>query len=244
MSRYLPVSMLTLAIIPVGANAIDISDDLSVTLSVAALSDYRSMGISSSQGNPALQGYAQLSHNKTGLYAGLWSSSYDAGDHFDAYREDAYLIGKHTQINEDIDLDISLGHYEYPEQSSFNLYEIYAISNLYGFQVSFIYDFASNDKNVPNTRGVSAGYNFSLPYETNFLVRYGLTDVNFDFISASGNTRENYADWEAALSKQYLGLTWKVSYVDTNLSRYECENSTGYNNLCSSTIVFGINKSF
>lgn len=89
------------------------------------------------------------------------------------------------------------------------------------------------------------GYETSLPAEVGLALRYGLVDYKDEvLVSRSGNTRSTYNEWEVKLTKDLFGATWGIAYVDTDMSRVECENFLGYDDLCDATAVASVSKSF
>jgi uncharacterized protein (TIGR02001 family) len=90
-----------------------------VTGHVALVTDYRFRGLSQSSGDPAIQGGIDLSH-RSGLYAGLWSSSIDmavAGPVADAVyggQELDLYAGWTGPIGGGLVADLGLTYYAYP----------------------------------------------------------------------------------------------------------------------------------
>lgn len=240
MNRIFAVAAVA-ALAPLSANAIQVSDNVNLDVTLGVLSDYRSLGVSQTQGDPALQLNAVLGHT-SGVYLGLWSSTFDFGDAFKAYREDGYYVGYYLPINENININASLGRYEYPNQASFDTNEVYVEANIYKVKLGYIYDF--DVKDTPNLASYFVGYTFDLPMESNLLLKYGYTDYNFDIVSSSGNTRQTYNYWEAKLSKNLLGIDWSATLTDTDMSEYECTWISGVDDICSSTLIFAAQKTF
>jgi uncharacterized protein (TIGR02001 family) len=223
------------------AQAFQVNEDFSLDVTLTALSDYRDTGISQTKGDPAIQGEAILQHS-TGAYVGVFSSNVDFGSN--ARREDMYYVGITIPFSEDVYLDTYVGRYEYPKAAYDDFNEFGAELGAYGFLLNYTYDFDFRG-HLPNNSNWSLGYNFSLPYETNLLVRYGYSDVRIDaFYSNSGEARSQYSDWEVKLSKELYGVNVFASYIDTDLSKSECTSATGYKDSCSATVVFGISKTF
>ncbi|MOA49424.1 hypothetical protein D3C78_1723050 [compost metagenome] len=76
-------------------------------------------------------------------------------------------------------------------------------------------------------------------------LRYGLVDYKDEvLVSSSGDTRSTYNEWEVKLSKELFGATWGLAYVDTDLSKAECANFLGYDDICDATAVASVSKSF
>lgn len=240
MNRILAVAAVA-ALAPLSANAIQVGDNVNLAITLGVLSDYRNLGVSQTQGDPALQMSAVLSHS-SGAYLGLWSSSFDFGDNYKAYREDGYYVGYNLPINDNISIDASLARYEYPNEASFDTNEVYVVADVYKFKLGYLYDF--DVKDTPNLVSYFAGYTFDLPMESSLLVKYGYTDYNFDIVSASGKTRQTYNYWEAKLSKNFAGIDWSATFTDTDMSKYECAWVSGADDLCGSTVIFAAQKTF
>jgi hypothetical protein len=41
-----------------------------------------------------------------------------------------------------------------------------------------------------------------------------------------------------------VGVTWGLSYIDTDLSKSECASWYGYGDLCTATVVASASKAF
>ncbi|QHA82027.1 hypothetical protein E3Z27_10170 [Pseudomonas mediterranea] len=223
------------------SQAIELGSGFALDVTLTALSDYRDTGISQTKGDPAIQGEAILQH-ESGAYVGFFSSNVDSRTK--AYREDMYFAGVTVPFSEDVSLDTYVGRYEYPNEANQDFNEFAAELTAYGFLVNYTYDFDFRG-HIPNNSNWSLGYNFALPYETNLLVRYGYSDVRIDaFFSNSGESRSQYTDWEAKISKELYGVNVFASYIDTDLSKAECFSAVGYKDSCSATVVVGVSKTF
>lgn len=243
MNHRASLGLAGLLLAPCGlAQAIDLNEDFSLAVEASLLSDYRSRGISQTQGDPAVQGSATLLHG-SGLYAGIWSSNVDFGFGSRTRQELDYYLGYYWQISDDIALDLAYFDYTYPRQSDLNYGEYFAELNLYGVRLGGYYsDDLGGDQSM--LYGY-VGYGFSLPHGIGLELRYGLVDYKDPvWISASGGSRERYREWEVTLSKSFIGLDWSLSYIDTDLSRAECANYMGFDDLCSATLVAGVGKTF
>lgn len=222
--------------------AIELNDDFSLYLDAGAYSDYRIRGISQTQNDPAVQGSATLSH-ASGLYAGVWSSNVDFGLGSDTRQEIDYFAGYNWQISDDISLDTAYYKYAYPRQGDLNYSEVFSKLSVYGFQLGGYY---SDDLGGNQSMFYSfVGYSHVLPADIGLDLRYGLADYKDPlFIDDQGDTRDSYHEWQIKLSKELLGLNWSASYVDTDLSDSECLNYLGFDDVCSATLVLGVNKTF
>jgi hypothetical protein len=102
--------------------------------------------------------------------------------------------------------------------------------DLYGDQ-SYLYSFV--------------GYTANLPFESTLDLTYGKVDYNDHyFFSKSGGERDSYNAWIAKLSKSVLGIKWSVAYADSSLSKSVTASFNGFDDVCSSTVIFGAEKTF
>lgn len=237
------------------SQAVTLSEDFSLDVDLAALSDYRSRGISQTLGDPAAQLTLTLIHS-SGLYAGAFTSNVDFGAFNDeegnqqkikTRQELDFYAGYYWQMNDAISLDLGYMKYSYPKNSEFNMGEIYAILAAYGVQLGVNY---SND--TENVFGKDQdilytylGYKAELPAEIGLELRYGRNDYKDPvFFSGDGGSRDSYREWEVKLTRDFIGVTWGLSYIDTDLSASECTSWYGYSDLCNATVVASVSKKF
>lgn len=223
-------------------HAVTLNDDFDLPVYVEAVTDYRSRGQSQTLNDPALQAGATLSHS-SGLYAGIWTSNVDFGSNLKTRQEIDYYAGYYWQVTDDVGLDVGYAKYAYEREGQLNYGESYAILSAYGFKLATQYadDFGGDQSYNWNW----VGYETQLPYEVNLSLHYGIVDYKDDvLISSSGNTRQSYDEWVVKASKDFAGLTWSLSYVDTDISQDECASYLGYDDICSATLVAGVKKAF
>jgi uncharacterized protein (TIGR02001 family) len=223
------------------AQAIEFNEDFSLDLTLTALSDYRTGGISQTLGDPALWADISLAHS-SGLYAGVFTSNVDFGT--DTNREYDYYVGYAHDFTDDINASLAYFEYDYPQDSEFNYGEWIGTVGAYGAVLGMKY--TSQVKPYDDDRAVYwLGYTFELPYETSLDVRYGFSDAKDDiWVSADGSTRSSYYDWEVGVSKDLFGFNWRVAYIDTDLSQAECASVNGFDDVCSATVVAQVAKTF
>lgn len=224
------------------AAAVSLGQGFDLDIELSAVSDYRYMGISQNQRNPALQAGLTLA-SPIGLYVGTWGSSVDYGHGVNTRREQDYYLGWFIPITDDLSVDVGLLKYEYPQSSELNQTSIYGVVKYNGFELTYQY---TDDRDGDQSSSyATVGYTYRVNDSTRLKARYGLIDAKDDvFYSASGETRSRYHEWEAGAEKDLWGVTWKASYVDTDLSRTECYNFQGYENLCSGNVVVSVSKHF
>ncbi|MFK8332561.1 TorF family putative porin [Pseudomonas sp. BJa5] len=232
---------------PLTGHSTPLGDDYSLSGSLGVYSEYRSRGLSQTLGDPAAQATATLLHNDTGLYAGAWTSNVDFGYDLKTRQELDYYAGWFYPINDNVSLDTGYVKYTYPKESRLNMSEWYSMLTVYGFKAALYYssDAAIGGREEQSTLYSYVGYAAQLPYETGLEVRYGVNDYKDSvWVDNSGSGRDSYREWEVRLTRTMLGLEWTASYVDTDLSKAECLDYSGFDDLCSATLVVGASKKF
>jgi uncharacterized protein (TIGR02001 family) len=230
----------------VGGQALELNEDFAVQVDLALVSDYRTRGISQTQGDPAAQAGATLLH-ASGLYAGLWTSNVDYGFGLKTRQEIDYYAGWYWQASDDVSLDIGYLKYSYPKESQFNQSEVYAILEAYGARLGLNY---SNDASTltgedQDTLYSYIGYRTELPAEVGLELRYGRMDFkDSSFWNMQGVPSESYREWEVKLTRDLVGVTWGLSYIDTDLSEAECASNYGFTDVCTATWVASVSRSF
>ncbi len=240
------LTVASLVLAPLTSQALTLNDDFSLDMTLGVVSDYRTRGISQTLGDPAIQAGATLVHS-SGLYIGAWTSNVDFGGPYKTRQELEYYAGYYWQASEAISLDLGYLKYDYPKEGQFNMSEVYAILDVYGVKLGANY---SND--TPNFFGEDQdtlytylSYKIELPAELGLDLRVGRNDVKDPaFWSANGESRDAYTEWEAKLTRDFVGVTWGLSYIDTDLSKSECASWYGYGDLCTATVVASASKAF
>ncbi|BAN47599.1 TorF family putative porin [Metapseudomonas resinovorans] len=240
------ITLLALTLAPLACQAVQLTDDFALMVDLNLASDYRTRGISQTQNDPAAQAGATLAHS-SGLYAGAWTSNVDFGFGLKTRQEVDYYAGWYWQATDAVSLDLGYIKYTYPRESQFNMSEAYALLNAYGFKLGAYY---SNDASTlfgedQDSLYSYVGYETRLPLEVGLELRYGRMDFKDPmFWSHSGESTDDYREWEAKLTRDFVGVTWGLSYVDTNLSESECASNYGFTDVCTATWVASVSKSF
>ncbi|MNE74067.1 putative bacterial protein [compost metagenome] len=144
-------------------------------------------------------------------------------------------------------LDLGYLKFSYPRESQFNQSEVYAILGAYGFKLAAQYsDDASNIfGEKQDTLYSYLAYEARLPLELGLELRYGRMDFKDPmFWSTSGESEDDYHEWEAKLTRDFVGVTWGLAYIDTDLSEAECASNFGFTDVCTATWVASVGKSF
>lgn len=221
------------------ANAIEISESTNAYLTVNVLSDYRSNGISQTQGDPAVQSELAILH-ESGAIVGLWASNVDYGTK--TRIETGGYFGLSKQLTDDLSITATLGRFIYPKNSSYSTDEFYGLVTYKNFRYNFIYDF--NQEDAPNAKYQYLGYTFETPYDTTLYLEVGYHDVGDVLYNSQGDVRSQYTTRKASLKKPLFGVDWSITYIDTDISKTECLYNIGDENSCSAGIVFGASKTF
>lgn len=246
MRQPILLTLLSLALTPLSSYAIDLSDNFKLQVDLTAASDYRTRGISQTLGDPTAQAGATLIHS-SGLYAGTWTSNVDFGSNLKTRQELDYYAGYYWQATDNVSLDTRFIKYTYPKEAFLNATETVAILDAYGVQLGAYY---SNDLQTPVGKGQNSlyyylGYKTILPAEIGLLLRYGKMDFKDPmFWSESSTSTDSYREWEVKLTRDLFGVTWGLSYIDTDLSKNQCTSYYGYSDVCSATAVASVSKSF
>lgn len=240
------IMLLALTLAPLASQAVPLNDDFNLEVDLALVSDYRTRGISQTHGDPAAQLGVTLQH-ASGLYVGAWTSNVDFGFDSKTRQEVDYYAGWFWQATDAVSLDLGYLKYSYPKSSLFNQSEYYASLTAYGFKLGADY---SNDANnvfgeKQDTLYTYVGYETELPLEAGLHLRYGKMDFKDPmFMSANEQTSDSYREWEVKLTRDFVGVTWGLAYVDTDLSKSECASSYGFNDVCSASMVASVSKKF
>ena len=220
--------------------------ELDVSMNATLASDYIFRGISQTQGDPAIQGGLDVSH-ESGLYVGMWASNVDFGG--EASSEFDFYVGYAGNISEELSYNLGWIKYEYPGDGDedLNFSEYYASLSAHGFTVGTAYsnDFPGFGKNgrSDSTLYTYVGYEYSLPYDIGLALQYGNYDFKDPaFTDKNGKTSDSYNNWSIGLSKNWAGLDFGLTYTDTNLSSSECKDFIGKSNYCDANFVVSVSK--
>lgn len=207
-------------------------------------SDYRFRGISQTRKRFAVQGTVNVTH-ESGLYVGTWGSSIDD---YIANGGDAEidLYGGYKKAFGGATVDVGLLYYYYPGSGGINsdFFEPYAsVSGTVGpasVKVGAAYGWKQH--------GLSIG---TKPREDNlYLYGEGSVAVPNTGLSVTGHLGHSfgpsyltigkeYTDWNLGASYAWKGLTFGVSYVDTNKSLF-----VGSRNVSKAGVVGSVGASF
>jgi len=220
-----------------------------LSLNAALTSDYRYRGISQTRLEPALQGGADVVHNASGLYAGVWASTIkwtrDAGGDGDV--EIDLYTGMRGEVASGIGYDVGVLTYVYPSNglahvpgfASANTTEVYgqlsygpalvkyshAVTNLFGFVDS---------KN--------SGY---LDLAANLDAGNGMTvNLHAGRQRVAHNAAASYTDWKIGVTRDFGIVTGALAYVGTNAGKTAYASPANGKFLGKSALVATVSKTF
>jgi len=208
-----------------------------VTGNVDLTSDYLFRGITQANHKPAIQGGLDYS-SKIGVYAGLWGSNVNFGP-ADGTSQELDTYAGYSASAGPIGYDVGVIYYNYPGgTNSDNFYEVYGKVSYQGLTLGNAWshdyfggtgtsNYLSADYDIPVS--LPAGLSVSVPAGHQWIannVLWGTPD---------------YTDYGLSVSKDFAGLTWKVAYSDTNLSKSQC---FGGSNACEGEAVLSVGKNF
>jgi uncharacterized protein (TIGR02001 family) len=214
--------------------------ELPITANVTMVTDYYFRGISQTNNDGALQGSFDWAH-ESGFYIGIWGSNVAFGEttlEYDTYLGFANTVG-------DFGYDVGFLRYNYTETSGYDDPNEYYINATYSFlKASYAYSpnwFGTGD----DSNYITLSAEYGLPYD------FGLAgSVGYSFGSAydkdngDGLNDFNYVDYKVGVSRDFVGVTFDLSYIANNLGNKDCQ-SYGYSKSnCDNKFILSASKSF
>ncbi len=217
---------------------------ISVSANVALTSDYRFRGLSFSDGDIAVQGGIDVSHD-SGFYIGTWASSIEDSATFGHTELDLYG-GWSGEVISGLSLDVGLLYYVYPNGEGgaagpSDYFEPYAsvtgavgpVEVTSGIAWAPSQSSLGNDDNVYIYTGVSGGIP-NTPISLN--ANIGINDGSLG--NPTGQLFDNnYIDWK-------IGADWAITENLTASVAYTDTDAPSVNNFTDSAVVFTLGASF
>lgn len=213
---------------------------------VTYATDYRFRGISQGDRSQAIQGGFDISA-ENGLYAGTWASNVTFSG---AAIEVDYYAGYASSFNDDVDYDVGVLYYAYPEDDSdpdLDYVEVYGSVSMLGGTLGLNYSpdyFAETGKflYLYGDYGIplgESGVSLDLHLAWN---RFSSKSNFADFIGPGEgeDPGKDYIDYSVGLSASAVGLDFTAALVGTDLKKNECFAGT---KLCQESIVVSVSKS-
>ncbi len=227
------------------AGTIGVAQAAEFSGNVTYATDYRFRGISQGDRSQAIQGGFDISL-ENGLYAGTWASNVTFSG---AAIEVDYYAGFAGKFNEDVDYDVGVLYYAYPEDDAdpdLDYVEIYGSIAMLGGKLGLNYSpdyFASTGDFIYlyGEYGFPLGENFTLDLH----LAWNLFDSDSEFASFIGpgdgeDPGKDYIDYSVGVSTSAVGLDFTLALVGTDLKKDECFAGT---KLCQESLVLSVSKS-
>jgi uncharacterized protein (TIGR02001 family) len=237
--RYTMISLAALAaaVAATPAMAQDQTDPapaVTVSGSVAVVSDYKFRGISQTDGNFAVQGGITVSH-ASGFYVSVWGSSVDdyVTAHGTAHQEIDLIAGYKHSFDGGVTVDVGALYYVYPgtrasiDKSASDFVEPYAsVAYAIGPVTAKV---TGNYAPKQKALAIDQGQSGLLKKEDNFYLAGDLSvaipKTPIGLTAHLGHTwgpswlsgpTDEYTDWGVGATFTYKSLTFGVNYVDTD----------------------------
>jgi uncharacterized protein (TIGR02001 family) len=255
----------TLILTALSAPGLALAEDAPVsphifTANVALVSDYTFRGVSQTFRQPAIQGGIDYGHS-SGIYLGVWSSNVSNVSYLGGSQEIDFYGGYKGKVNDDLNYDIGLLEYYYPNavtapapaaSNKYNTLEAYGAVN-YKF-VGAKYSYSLTDFFGANTltgaTGSTKGSGY-LDLYANYEVAPKLTLVahaGHQSVSNGGSIFLGYSDYKLGVTKDINGYVLGVAYIKTNLptaaTTYTNANSGTTKNIGDGAVVWSVTRAF
>ncbi len=116
--KFIPAAVMAILAVPAAAQEEDPPKPVTVSGSVALVSDYRFRGVSQTDEELAVQGGLTISH-ESGVYVGTWASNLAGWGTFGGSNTELDLYGGFkTEVTPGVSLDVGLTWYMYPGGAS------------------------------------------------------------------------------------------------------------------------------
>lgn len=218
--------------------------DVTITGSVALVSDYRFRGVSQSDKDPAIQGGATLNH-ASGFYAGFWGSNLAGWGTFGGPNlETDLFIGYKREVAPGATIDVGLTYYMYPggadETDFFEPYvklsgtvgpvgltagvayapKQQALGRVYRTGAEFVagtpFDPGDSEDNI-YVFGDAAGAIPGTPFTLKAHLGYSDGNPGLGPNGTSVAPTGSYLDWALGVDTTWKNFTFGVLYVDTDI---------------------------
>jgi uncharacterized protein (TIGR02001 family) len=217
---------------------------------LSLVSEYRYRGIAQTDMRPAVQGGFDYSH-ASGVYVGTWASNVswlsDTGAANNSLEWDFY--GGYKHAFGDFGMDVGVLYYYYPGNYDVwqaggspkpNTTELYIAGSWkmltlkYSHAVSDIFGFPDSD----GSNYIDLSGNFDIGAGFTLGAHYG-----HQKIKTSVPADCSYDDWKLGVTKDFVGMTWGLAYVDTNADA-GCYTNYRNKDLGKGTAVLSVTKTF
>lgn len=199
--------------------------------------DYVFRGISQTSENPSVQANFHLTGAK-GFYAGIAAANVN----YDGSIELGFYAGYANSITEALDFDISVAHYNYPDDAAGGGWEstydeLYGSLSFKGLTLGFAWspDFTLESGTATY---LYATYAYALPKDFMLSFHYGYQSVD----KPERYGTPDRADYSIGVTKSFKEVDLSLAWHDTDISSAECYDPP--DDTCSSRVVLALSKSF
>ncbi|MFC3691539.1 TorF family putative porin [Chenggangzhangella methanolivorans] len=226
---------------------------IDVAFGVAGVTDYTFRGLSQSQSDPAIQGYAEL--QAYGFYAGVWASSVQFNQPFqtDPSAEVDFYAGYRATLGP-VAIDVGGLYYWYPGERDntarfanlreLDYWELYAKPSVTFMDVVSLTGNIYWTSDYANVSGdglyLSVIPKVSIPVDAfPDLGFYVSGELGKQWVKREkfGAFLPDYLTWNVGAGVTYKAMTLDVRYSDTDLKKGECFAYTGFSKSCDSRVV-------
>lgn len=258
-TQFVKWGVVLAALCAVSAPALADDDDMgSLSGYVTLTSDYRFRGVSQNDTDPAPQASLNWEGGQ-GFYLGTWASKVNFNDgpsgfgtskHNTGVEWDIYG-GKHIDLD-GTDLNIQAYYYAYPDHDA----SAPGLPNYSYFEGIAALSHSFDELTLTSTIAISPDY-FGDAGRGIWIGGTASYTVN-DWISVSGNVGHQwvedlngaeygypYTHWDLGVTATWNNISLDVRYIDTDISKTQCEEFNGpRNNWCGATVVGSITYNF
>lgn len=217
--------------------------DFELSGTMAVVSDYVWRGVSQTYKKPAIQGGFELSH-AIGAYLGTSLSNVrfvpkgavSDGASFEA----DYYGGFRYEYMKGNTVDAGVFHYTYPGAvTKYDFTEFYVKANYDFLTAGYYYtNEYFNEGGKAHYFTVGASYPLPVP-ESLGLLKDITVSANIGRSQFTDNKSNDYTDWSVGLSKDIAGLSFALTYTDTNV-----DSAKDPDKLAKSKFLLGVSKKF
>jgi uncharacterized protein (TIGR02001 family) len=229
--------------------------DFTATANIGIFSQYVFRGVSQTDEKPAVQGGFDVSHNKSGLYAGTWLSNIswisDGAPDASASLEWDLYGGWKYDLPYDFQSDLGMLYYYYPGSypSGFttpNTFELYAALNWKMLQLKYSYSVNNQTFGIPDSRGsyyIEGNLNWDVVDKVNDYIGKVTIIGHVGHQSFQNNSNFTYTDWKGGVAFDLSGYTVGLYGTGTDAKSAFYTNPYG-KNIANGQFVAYVQKTF
>ncbi len=193
------------------------SDSFHASASAALTTNYIWRGVSQSNNEPAIQGSFDLSHD-SGLYVGVWGSSYEFEDHASMELDLYGGFSRETDFGGvlpfAVTYDLGALRYEYTSASAANFTELYfgaSVSPVENLNVSAYWYYGLKIEHTTPGEYTDMALDYTLPESLGSITLLGHAGYY-----NQKNGGDDYWDWKAGVARDFSIFNLEVAYTDTD----------------------------